>query len=112
MKRKREQPPWPVELLCRRWIHSHEEDSATETVYRPAEFPFPPSRGRKAVELREDGTYSQGRPGPVDRKLESGGTWEFQAPNVILFHPAEGNPPPPLNIQSVDQQRLVVARST
>ncbi len=42
--------------LCQRWIHSHEEDTDTEMVYRPADFAFPPSRGRTGFENR---TYPQ-----------------------------------------------------
>jgi hypothetical protein len=37
-----------------RWVHSHEEDTDDETVFRAADsgYAFPPSRGREALELR------------------------------------------------------------
>ena len=31
------------------WIHSHEEDAKGVMVYRPANYSFPPSRGRVGV---------------------------------------------------------------
>lgn len=37
--------------LQRRWLHSHEEDTADVRVYRPAEYPFPPARGRDGFEF-------------------------------------------------------------
>ena len=37
------------------WIHSHEEDTQDVTVYRPASYDFPPSRGRMGFEFRKDG---------------------------------------------------------
>ena len=49
------------------WLHSHEEDTGSATVYRPAGHPFPPSRGRSAVEIRPDGTYLEHDSGPDDR---------------------------------------------
>ena len=44
------------ERLIGSWVHSHEEDTATEQVFRRAHYAFPPSRGREALELRSDGT--------------------------------------------------------
>ena len=35
-------------------------------VFRPADRPFPPARGRTSFELRPDGTYVETSPGPVD----------------------------------------------
>ncbi len=44
------------QILTRHWVHSHEEDTATQTVFRPATYDFPLSRGRRSFELRPDGT--------------------------------------------------------
>ncbi len=58
------------------WLHSYEEDSGSGRVYRPADHPFPPSRGRRAVELRPDGTYIEYGSGPDDRGSAVTGRWE------------------------------------
>jgi hypothetical protein len=51
-----------VSHLAQAWVHSHEEDTATTTVYRPAGFPFPPSRGRKGFHLQPGGTLTARNP--------------------------------------------------
>ncbi len=101
-----------LSLLCRRWIHSHEEDTSTETIFRPAGFPFPPSRGRKAIELRADGTYSLGTPDPVDRALQHSGTWQLNPSDSIVFQAPDGDTPQPWDIRGIDQERLVVSKRT
>lgn len=58
-----------------RWVHSHEEDTDELRVYRPGDYPLPPSRGRTSIELRDDGTYSRRAPGPVDAPVETTGRW-------------------------------------
>ena len=42
--------------LFQHWIHSREEDRGELRVYRPADYDFPPARGRDGFELRRDGT--------------------------------------------------------
>ena len=44
--------------LAGRWVHSHEEDTGDEMVFRSADYAFPPSRGRESIELRADGSYA------------------------------------------------------
>ncbi len=65
------------DLLCQRWIHSHEEDTATEMVFRPATFPFPRSRGRISFDLRRDGTLIGRGIGPTDRRTQETGRWRL-----------------------------------
>jgi hypothetical protein len=52
--------------LTRRWVHIREEDADGVRVYRPADRPLPPARGRDGLDLRPDGTYVELRPGPAD----------------------------------------------
>lgn len=77
------------EDLHGRWVHSHEEDSADEMVFRPAGHSFPPSRGRTAFELRPDGTYLESSPGPVDRPEHSSGSWSLHGGRLVLARPDE-----------------------
>jgi hypothetical protein len=79
------------EALLGRWVHSHEEDSEDETVFRPATHAFPPSRGRASFELRPDGSYVETSPGPVDVPEESSGRWSLEDGRLVLE--AEGGRP-------------------
>jgi hypothetical protein len=72
------------EALEGRWVHSHEEDTEDEMVFRPADRPFPPARGRTSLELRPDGTYVETYPGPVDVPEESEGSWSLEGDQLTL----------------------------
>ena len=96
-------------LVGRRWVHSHEEDTDREQVFRPAEHPFPPSRGRTSFELRRDGTYVESSPGPVDAPQESTGSWSLDGDRLILG--AEGDRPGHAwEITGAQDDRLTVKR--
>ena len=93
-----------------RWVHSHEEDSETERVFRLADHPFPPSRGREAFELRSDGTYVGQRPGPTDEPRETTGTWALNGPELSI---QEGDPDRidrTMTVIAAEPDRLVVRR--
>lgn len=92
-----------------RWVHSHEEDSDDEMVFRPATHPFPPSRGRTSFELREDGSYLERSPGPVDVPEETDGSWAVEGDRVV-FSPSEEAPAHAWQVTSLEANRLVVRR--
>jgi lipocalin-like protein len=75
--------PGPA-ALHGRWVHSHEEDAGGEQVFRPASFPFPPSRGRRTFELRGDGSYAGTVPGPTDKPEPGAGTWKLSGDELEL----------------------------
>lgn len=77
--------------LYQRWLHSHEEDSGDQIVFRPITYNFPPSRGRRGFELKPDGTLVQIGIGPTDRPAESSGTWELHD-DQLVFHTGSGSP--------------------
>jgi hypothetical protein len=96
-------------ILRRRSVHSHEEDSNEEMVFRPAAYEFPPSRGRRSFELKPDGILAEGGIGPTDRPMETQGTWELRDDRLLL----RGDPsetPRVMRIASVDDDRLVVEK--
>jgi hypothetical protein len=68
----------PPRHLFQRWLHSHEEDTGTERVYRPAGFAFPPSRGRTGFELRPDRTCSRIGIAARDGSTEQDCSWEYE----------------------------------
>jgi hypothetical protein len=97
-----------AQLLYRRWTHSHEEDPPDATVFRPADYPFPPSRGRVSYELAPDGTLHEAGIGPTDRPTSEAGAWTLEDDGRTLVLRVTGQTPRRLEIQSLDEDRLVV----
>lgn len=93
------------------WLHSHEEDTDTEMVFRPSTFTFPPSRGRTSFELKPDGSLVAGGILPDDRRSVAGGTWKLEDNNRLAFYTgAQSTPDRVVQIVSADPQRLVTRK--
>ncbi len=108
MERPRASPPGKV--LCRRWVHSHEEDTRGEMVFRPAGFAFPLSRGRFAFQLRKDGSAVTSEPGPADRPRGRKGSWCLKDGDLCLETPAPEPRVRTFEIVSATPEQLVVRR--
>jgi hypothetical protein len=102
--------PKPVEShrLVGRWLHSHEEDTETETVYRRAPYSFPPSRGRAGFELAPDGTAHEIGIGPTDKPTTSRGQWRLDDDNQLQLNLESGGGRR-LTVRHLDGDRLVIA---
>ena len=74
------------EELHQRWIHSHEEDTPQEMVFRPATHTFPPSRGRTGIELRPDGTYVETGIAPTDGPKLTQGKWKLHEDGALALY--------------------------
>jgi hypothetical protein len=99
-------------ILSNRWIHSHEEDTDSEMVFRSASFNFPRSRGRAGFELRPDQSLVEIQPGAADRPEETDGRWELQSGKKLLFFKrGSAQPTRALKIVSADNDRLVIAKT-
>jgi hypothetical protein len=96
-------------LLHRHWVHSHEEDTATETVYRPAEFPFPPSRGRTGFDLKPDQRCAEFGIAPADGSEEYAATWELDDDRLTIYDERR-RPVQVLQVVALDAERLVVRK--
>jgi len=99
--------------LCGRWIHSHEEDIGDAQVFRPGDHAFPPSRGRRCLDLRRDGSLLETHAGADDRAVTARGRWELDGRQLRLF--ADAAAPAPdrkLEVVTLEPDRLVVRRST
>jgi hypothetical protein len=71
-----------------RWVHSHEEDTDDELVFRSESsgYEFPRSRGREALELNPDGSYGGTVPGPADKPEAAGeGEWAVVDGNKLVL---------------------------
>ena len=76
------------ERLQGRWLHSHEEDTDDEMVFRSdsSGYEFPRSRGREALELHPDGSYAGTVPGPTDKpEAAGGGSWTIEDGNKLVL---------------------------
>jgi len=94
------------------WVHSHEEDSGQEMVFRRETFPFPLARGRDEMELDEDGRYTALAPGPVDVPQASTGTWTVTGERLVLTPDAPGQAPRVWTVRELEDDRLVVSPVT
>ena len=99
------------EMLHQQWMHSREEDTDTEMVFRPASYDFPPARGRTGFELRPDGTLVEIGIGPTDRRQETEGTWQLEGDDQIALHRGgQSGAERTLRVVSVDKDRLIVRK--
>ena len=103
--------PTSKESLCGRWVHSHEEDAEGQKVFRPADFPFPPSRGRLSFELAADGSAHVRHPGASDRSVGSRGHWKLEGDVLELDTPRDATRRRVYAVVSSSPEKLVV-RST
>jgi hypothetical protein len=99
------------DLLQRRWVHAHEEDTDSEMVFRPADYGLPPSRGRVAFELRPDGSFVESGLGAADVPEEASGTWDLEDDErIVLSQGASQGVPRQMRIASAEQDRLVIEK--
>jgi hypothetical protein len=91
-------------------VHSHEEDAGDELVFRPADFAFPPSRGRLALELRADGRFVRSGLGPADRPVPSRGRWTLRGDLLTLKDEDDSGAERQMRIASLAPEQLVVRR--
>ena len=95
--------------LCRCWVHSHEEDAGDAQVFRPRGHPLPPSRGRRSLDLRRDGTLVETRPGADDRAQGARGRWALEGDRLLLFRDAKARQPDrELEVVALASDRLVL----
>ena len=96
--------------LCQNWIHSHEEDTETEMVFRPAGYRLPRSRGRRSFELRPDGSLIQFGIGPTDKPVETRGMWKLEEDKIALYSKSKSKPSKVMQISHFDKDRLVIKK--
>jgi hypothetical protein len=95
--------------LLGHWVHSHEEDSGNQMVFRPSTYAFPRSRGRQAFKLEPGGSLQTVRPGPTDKRVSGSGTWSVDPDGTLVLQPT-GEGELRFSIVSVDSEKLVVRR--
>lgn len=101
-----------IDDLCQRWVHSHEEDSDTEQVYRPASFPFPPARGRTGLDLLPDKSCRRVGIAAADGSQVADGTWEFEDEETLRIRINCEDTSEVLTVASVDRNRLAIRKDS
>ena len=99
-----------VEALYGQWVHSSEEDTQEETVFRPPSYAFPPSRGRAAFELGPDNSYLGAGIGPTDINDVRKGRWELENSDDLRILIELENQHDVLTVTSFDKDRLTIRR--
>ncbi len=77
------------EALYGKWVHSKEEDTPEETVFRSPDYEFPPSRGRAAFKLGPNNSYVGSGIGPTDINTVTEGQWKLEPseePRIVIEH--------------------------
>ncbi len=106
------QTPMPAdaqipEAICRHWIHSFEEDTVGVRIFRPADFPFPPARGREGFEIFSDGRFIHHPIGHADEWVSLHGSWQMTTSNLCRII-IKGQPPLEMEILESGSDKLVV----
>lgn len=99
-----------LQSLQQAWIHSHEEDSPGQTVYRPAGYSFPASRGRTGFDLLPGQQMRNTGIAASDGPVQDEGYWQLKQEgdsNVLKLSLPE-QPTKLLHIISATSDRLVV----
>lgn len=99
------------DALHQTWMHSREEDTDTEMVFRPAGYAFPRSRGRTGFELKNGGKLVEIGIAPTDAQQQTAGTWSLEDDNKLAFYSGSGSKPSRvLQVISADKDRLVLKK--
>jgi len=101
-----------IELrLIGTWRHSHEEDTARETVYRNNAYAFPPSRGRRGFQFNADHTGSALNLSPRDGTAAAAFKWELvDGATPLLRLTYAGGAQEELRVLSIDSGRMVIEK--
>src|SRR5580765_4919443 len=93
------------------WLHSHEEDGEGLQIYRPASYKFPPSRGRRGFEFREDGELVYIGIARTDGAEPMAGAWSIEGADRVRITVTGGRVQPyELQIVSCTKELLKVRR--
>jgi len=92
---------------AQRWVHSCDEDTGQEMVFRLGS--FPPASGRGSPELVSDGKAGLSGIGPDDRSGRAAGEWKFDEANRLLLK-SSGGMTSALQVLRVEPDKLVVKK--
>jgi Pregnancy-associated plasma protein-A len=95
--------------IFKHWVHSYEEDTEGVKVYRPSDYKFPPSRGRKGFEIKENGEFIEYTIAPSDGLHKEVGHWQAEEPTKAKVYLENRNKESlTLNILYCDENMLKI----
>ena len=99
-----------LEHLPQKWVHSQEEDTETQMVYRPSTYNLPPIRGgRVSLDIKSDGTFlTTGEAGADDRQTQTKANWKVDNNTLVLSDPHIDKKK--LKILALDDKKLVIEK--
>ena len=68
------------------WIHAHEQDEGRVRVFVPGGTSLPPSRGRRRLTFRADGTFEDTQASADDRLQSSTGAYRLDGQQLTLAY--------------------------
>lgn len=99
------------DALHRTWMHSREEDTDTEMVFRPEGYNFPRSRGRTGFTLKPDGALAEIGIAPTDAQQTTAGRWELEdGIKLVFYQDSESESTKVMQVVHADKDRLVVKK--
>jgi hypothetical protein len=96
----------PPELL-QHWVHSFEESTPPQTVYRPVTYSFAPARGREGFEIKENGVFISHPIGPGDLNMTIEERWALEDHELVVTGKGKRQL---YKLISVTKERLVLER--
>ena len=83
----------PPELF-KHWIHSREDGDTRSnvSVYRPSDYPVPPSRGRRGFEIKKNGEFILHEIDRTDKAIRIVGKFTVEGPDSIKVYIENKNP--------------------
>jgi hypothetical protein len=96
------------QIVDKHWVHSREEDSSSEMVFRPSTYNFPRSRGRQGFQLNGDGTAQTSGPGPGDAIQMQPASWNLDDGGDLDVATSSNQGALKYHVVSADPDRLVV----
>lgn len=105
--------PLNEDLLCKRWVRSRGEGSATEEVYRPDGYPVKASRDTSSgFEFNADGTFKRVGIGATDISDVKEGTWQIDHAHPDQIHVEIDGQDDVLKIQDLAPDRLTILKNS
>lgn len=99
-----------LQLLQKKWVHAHEEDTPELMVFRPEDYPLGLSRGRSALEFHNNGTVEHTGIAPDDRLSFSEGNWRLLDDGQTVTIDEQAHASRVLKIVELDSDRLVIQK--
>lgn len=105
-----DEPTISAQDIMGKWVHSHEEDpkdASLREVYRPSDWDFGPSRGRRGFDLQEGNRASILGIAPADGSIETEASWSLEPGNVLVIR-EPGGAVRRMHVEEVGPDRLVL----